>query len=114
MMHLYPINGAVHRLRPSETAWNERSATWAMVIVAVDPDPGLAPELTSWAKRYWSAIHAHTGNGGYVNFMMDDGDRERLEATYGENYRRLVALKTEYDPTNFFRQYQNIPPGEAF
>ena len=60
--------------RADETAWNERSATWTMVIVAVDADPALADDLSAWAKRYWSAIHAHTNNGGYVNFMMDDGD----------------------------------------
>ena len=111
MMHLYPVNGAVHRVGPAETAWNERSATWTMVIVAVDEDPALAEDLGAWAKRYWSAIHKHTNNGGYVNFMMGDGDPARLEATYGENYDRLVALKRKYDPTNFFHVNQNIPLG---
>lgn len=111
MMHLYPINGAVHRVGPTETAWHERSATWTMVVAAVDADPGLAPDLAAWAKRYWAAIHEHTGRGGYVNFMMDDGDDARLAATYGGNYQGLVELKRTYDPTNFFRQNQNIRPG---
>lgn len=111
MMHLYPIDGAVHRVAPGETAWHERSATWAMVIVAVDPDPRLADDLAAWAKRYWASIHAHTRGGGYVNFMMGDGTPDRLAATYGANYERLVALKGRYDPTNFFRENQNIPPG---
>ena len=93
--------------------WNERSATWTMVIVAVDEDPALAEDLTAWAKRYWSAIHAHTNNGGYVNFMMGDGDPARLKATYGENYERLVALKRKYDPTNFLHMNQNIPVGST-
>jgi len=26
------------------------------------------------------------------------------------NYDRLVALKAKFDPTNFFRCNQNIPP----
>ena len=38
-MHLYPIDGAVHRVGPNETAWSYRDATWAEVIVGVDPDP---------------------------------------------------------------------------
>jgi FAD/FMN-containing dehydrogenase len=42
--------------------------------------------------------------------MMGDGDHARLSATYGDNYPRLVALKTKYDPTNFFHENQNIPP----
>lgn len=109
LMHLYPIDGAVHRVPPSATAWHERTATWTMVIAGIDADPALAPDLAAWAKRYWSAIHAHTRSGGYVNFMMGDGDRARLAATYGENYERLVALKRKYDPTNFFHENQNIP-----
>lgn len=113
LMHLYPINGAVHRVGPTETAWHERSATWTMVIAGIDADPALAPDLTAWARDYWSAIHAHTGRGGYVNFMMGDGDAARLASTYGDNYERLVALKQKYDPTNFFRENQNISPGAA-
>ena len=50
-MHLYPIDGAVHRKAKDETAWNCRDATWSMVIAGVDPDPGQAPALKKWAKR---------------------------------------------------------------
>lgn len=81
-----------------------------MVIVAVDADPDLADDLSAWAKRYWSAIHQHHRGGGYVNFMMGDGDRDRLVASYGANYDRLAALKAKYDPSNFLRENQNIEP----
>jgi len=113
LMHLYPINGAVHRVDPAETAWHERSATWTMVIAAIDSDPAGAPALSTWARRYWAAIHRHTGGGGYVNFMMGDGDQDRLRATFGPNYERLVEVKTTYDPTNFFHENQNIRPAHA-
>jgi FAD/FMN-containing dehydrogenase len=42
--------------------------------------------------------------------MMEDGDDNRLRATYGENYDRLAALKAKYDPANFFHMNQNIRP----
>ena len=41
---------------------------------------------------------------------MEEGE-ERIRATYGANYDRLVAIKNQYDPTNFFRVNQNIKPG---
>jgi FAD/FMN-containing dehydrogenase len=109
LMHLYPINGAVHRLGRNETAWNTRNATWAMVIAGIGADPQKASEISGWTRQYWEAVHPYSDGGGYVNFMMDDEDGSRLRATYGDNYERLVALKGKYDPTNFFRVNQNIP-----
>jgi FAD/FMN-containing dehydrogenase len=47
--------------------------------------------------------------GVYVNFLGDEGE-ERIRASYGVNYERLVALKDRYDPTNFFHLNQNIKP----
>jgi FAD/FMN-containing dehydrogenase len=41
--------------------------------------------------------------------MADEG-QERVKATYGDNYDRLVDVKTAYDPTNLFRVNQNIKP----
>lgn len=113
LMHLYPIDGAVRRIGKSDTAWNTRDATWSMVIAGIDPNPQKAGEITRWTKVYWEAVHPYSAKGGYVNFMMDDGDESRLQATYGDNYERLVALKAKYDPDNFFRINQNIRPMHA-
>lgn len=111
-MHLYPINGAVHRVGPGDTAWAYRSSQWAEVIVGVDPDPANKDVITQWAKNYWEALHPYGAGGAYVNFMMEEGD-ERVRATYGANYDRLAAIKAKYDPTNFFSVNQNIKPNVA-
>ena len=108
-MHLYPIDGAVHRVDPDETAWSHRDATWSMVIVGVDPDPDRSDLITEWTRDYWEAIHPHTAGGSYVNFMMDEGDA-RIQASYDDNYERLQKIKATYDPDNFFRVNQNIDP----
>lgn len=107
--HLYPIDGAVHRVGPRETAWNCRDANWSLVICGIDPDPASAPALKAWATEYWEAVHPHNLPGAYLNFMMEEGD-SRIRATYGDNYPRLATIKKKYDPANFFRVNQNIKP----
>ncbi|HEY3782066.1 MAG TPA: FAD-binding oxidoreductase [Fimbriimonadaceae bacterium] len=108
-MHLYPINGAVHKIGSGETAWTYRDVTWSSVMVGVDPDPANKSLITEWAKRYWEALHPYSAGGAYVNFMMEEGE-DRIRATYGGNYERLAQIKAKYDPTNFFSVNQNIPP----
>jgi FAD/FMN-containing dehydrogenase len=79
-----------------------------MVIAAVDPNPRTAEALKRWGRAYWQAIHPFNLEGGYVNFMMDDEVHGRVQATYGENYARLLQVKARYDPANLFRVNQNI------
>ncbi len=111
-MHLYPIDGAVHRVAPDATAWGYRDARWSMVIAGIDADPVSAPRLKDWATRYWEAVHPYSAGGAYINFMMEEGD-ERVKATYRGNYDRLVEIKNKYDPDNLFRRNQNIKPTVA-
>jgi hypothetical protein len=110
LMHLYPIDQAVLHVGKTDTAWGARDVTWSMVIAGIDPDPAKAPALKSWGRAYWEAVHPHNPGGGYVNFMYDDEAADRLRATYGANYDRLVAAKRKYDPHNLFRVNQNIDP----
>jgi len=109
-MHLYPINGAARRVGKHTTAWSYRDATWAEVIVGVDPDPANRDRIVDWARDYWQALHPFGAGGAYINFMMDEG-AQRIRATYGDNFDRLSAIKAKYDPGNFFNVNQNIPPG---
>jgi len=108
-MHLYPIDGAAHRVGTDETAFSYRDANWAEVIVGVDPDPGKSGAITEWCKGYFDALHSYSAGGAYVNFMMDEG-QERVQASFRDNYDRLARIKSKYDPTNLFRVNQNIRP----
>jgi FAD/FMN-containing dehydrogenase len=108
-MHMYAINGAASRVGKQDTAWNYRDATWAQVMVGVDPDPANKEKLIRWTKDYHDALRPYSAAGAYVNFMMDEGE-DRVKATYGDNYHRLVAIKDKYDPQNLFRVNQNIKP----
>ena len=108
-MHLYPIDGAAHDVGSSDTPFSYRDARWAEVIVGVDPDPASAEAIRRWTVEYWEATHPYSAGGAYVNFMMDEG-RDRVRATYGTNYDRLVEIKRDYDPGNLFRVNQNVAP----
>lgn len=108
-MHLYPINGAAGRVDPDATAWRYRDAVYAMVIAGIDPDPANKEAIITWARNYWQAVHPYSVGGSYINFMMEEGE-DRVKATYGDHYERLVEIKDKYDPNNFLRVNQNIQP----
>jgi FAD/FMN-containing dehydrogenase len=110
LMHLYPIDGAVHRVPKEATAWTAREATWSMVIAGIDSDAKQADALKTWGREYWKTVHPFNLEGAYVNFMMDDEAAGRVQATYGDNYKRLASVKAKYDPKNLFRVNQNIQP----
>ena len=108
-MHMYPVDGAAGRVPSDATAWPGRDMKWAQVIIGVDPDPANAELVKAWTVDYWEAVHPYATGGAYVNFMMDEG-QQRVEATYGENFSRLAAIKAKYDPDNLVHVNQNIRP----
>ena len=110
-MHLYPIDGAAARVPSSATAFAYRDGGWAGVIVGVDPDPANREAITSWTKDYFEALHPTSAGGGYVNFLMEEG-QDRVKASYRDNYARLAQVKRRYDPHNLFHVNQNIRSGD--
>jgi hypothetical protein len=62
-----------------------------------------------WARELWDAMRPFSTGGVYANNLGEEGE-VRVQAAYGDNYPRLVALKNKYDATNFFRLNQNIRP----
>jgi FAD/FMN-containing dehydrogenase len=108
-VHIYPINGACHRVPEDATAFAYRDATFATVIAGMWPDPTQNEANTKWVRDYYDATAPLSEEGGYVNFMAGD-DQDRIKANYKGNYDRLVDVKRQYDPDNVFRVNQNIKP----
>jgi FAD/FMN-containing dehydrogenase len=109
LMHLYPLDGAVQDVDASATAYNHRDAKFTHIIAGVDPEPGQMAARQDWVRSYWKALHPHSSNGAYVNFMMDEGE-DRIRASYGSNYDRLAAVTAKWDPDNVLHVNQNIRP----
>jgi FAD/FMN-containing dehydrogenase len=107
-IHIHQMGGAVARVGQGDTAFPERSMPFVLNAVTGTPEPGLLGAHTEWARTVIASAEADETGRAYVNFL---GDSDEAESAYGEEtYRRLVALKDEYDPTNVFRLNQNIAP----
>jgi len=65
-------------------------------------------ECVSWARDFYRSTKPFATGGAYVNFVSQGDDD--LQNVYGENIKRLSAVKAEYDPLNHFRTNLNITP----
>ena len=108
-VHIYPIDGACHRVGADETAFAYRNANFATVIAGMWPDPAQNEANIQWVRDYYQATAPHSEAGGYINFMSED-DGDRIQANYRNHYDRLVEIKRKYDPGNLFHVNQNIAP----
>jgi FAD/FMN-containing dehydrogenase len=106
---IFQLGGAINRVGEDETAFNGRTAGHTININATTATQEGFDEERAWSRNFWTALEPyHTSV--YVNFLMDEGE-ERIRQAYGsDRYDRLKALKRRYDPGNFFRLNQNIPP----
>jgi FAD binding domain/Berberine and berberine like len=106
---IWQMGGAVAGVEEGETAFDGRRAGFTFNITAMTETAEGFDEERSWSRDFWSALQPYH-QGVYVNFLMEEG-RDRIQEAYGaEKYARLQALKRRYDPDNFFRLNQNIPP----
>ncbi|MGH2739021.1 MAG: FAD-binding oxidoreductase [Actinomycetota bacterium] len=101
--------GATGRIGPTETAFFHREGQYDGTPLAIWTDPAETDAHRQWVREWWDASTPFAMGGEYVNNLGDDA-ADRVRASYGENYERLVDLKNTYDPTNFFRLNANITP----
>jgi FAD/FMN-containing dehydrogenase len=106
---LEPMGGAIARVDRDATAFPHRDAAYSFGIWPGWADPDRDEELTTWAREFHEAMAPYATGGVYANYL-DRDEPDRVRAAYGENYERLVAVKTEWDPENLFRMNQNVEP----
>jgi FAD/FMN-containing dehydrogenase len=107
-IHVHQMGGAVARVGEMDTAFPERSMPFVLNAVSGTHDPAQLEAHAEWGRAVIASAKADETGRAYVNFLGDSGG---AEDAYGEEtYRRLVALKDKYDPTNVFRLNQNIVP----
>jgi FAD/FMN-containing dehydrogenase len=103
------LGGAIADVAAADSAYTHRQAP-LILNINTRWDDGDSERHVEWTRRLWSAMRPFSAGGVYVNFLGQEGS-DRVREAYGvEKFERLVALKRKYDPSNFYRINQNIPP----
>lgn len=103
------LGGAAGRVGAGETAFGDRSSPFIINLLGNWSDPREDVANISWVRKLFADLRPSMTPGVYVNFMSGD-EQDRVPEAYRERWDRLVAVKTHYDPSNFFRLNQNVPP----
>ncbi len=103
------LGGAAARVGAGETAFGDRSSPFIVNLLGNWSDPTDDEANRTWIRNLFAELRPAMTPGVYVNFMSGDED-ERVPEAYHERWERLVAVKTQYDPNNFFRLNQNVRP----
>jgi hypothetical protein len=106
---LQQMHGEPSRVDPAATAFPHRDEHYDLIILSQWTDPTDSDKNIQWTRAFFDAMQPFFESGVYVNNLGEEGE-DRVQAAYGANYDRLLALKNKYDPTNLFRFNQNIKP----
>jgi len=103
------LGGAAGRVPADETAFGDRSAPFILNLLGNWSDPAGDERNISWIRGLFSKLRPAMKPGVYINFMSGD-EQDRVPEAYHQRWDRMVAIKSHYDPNNFFRLNQNVAP----
>jgi hypothetical protein len=103
------FHGAATRIPVAATACTLRVAGFNVVIASQWKTASETERGIAWARETFASLEPHLAPTRYVNYLEDDASDPAVVA-YGSNLARLRAIKSEYDPENFFRHNVNILP----
>ena len=106
------LGGAAAQVEPTETAFGDRSAPFIVNLLGSWSEPSADHGHVSWIRGLFNALRPAMKPGVYVNFMSGD-EQDRVPEAYREHWDRMVAVKSHYDPDNFFRLNQNVLPRQS-
>ena len=107
---IFRLHGAGVRVPSDATAFAVRRPLWDVNAISQWVDPADSERNIAWTRGLWAKLEPHTTGGAYINHIAGDDRPEKVRASYGANYDKLLALKRKYDPSNLFRFNPNIQP----
>ena len=103
------LGGAAARVGADETAFGDRSSPFILNLLANWSEPSSDADNIAWIRGVFNKVRPAMKPGVYINFMSGD-EQDRVPEAYHQRWDRIVAVKSHYDPNNFFRLNQNVPP----
>jgi FAD/FMN-containing dehydrogenase len=105
---IFRIGQQINAAPEGGTAFSERNANYLFHPIVVWEHADDDVPMLATGRAFAQAMRAFATGAPYLNFTPE---ADRVHDAYtGDTYRRLVALKDEYDPGNLFRLNQNIAP----
>jgi FAD/FMN-containing dehydrogenase len=106
---LWHLDGAVSEIPRDATAFWHRDKPYMITFEANWEDPADDDANVDWAREGIAETQdLSVASGRYGNFPGMNEDPAR--ALFGDNYERLVEIKSRYDPENLFRSNANVAP----
>jgi FAD/FMN-containing dehydrogenase len=105
------LGGALNEHDDDDGAVGNRDARYVCGVKGMwEPDELNADAFRHWITDTWARLRPFSTGRTYINFQTADEGEERVRATYGVNFDRLVDVKKTYDPENLFQSNRNIRP----
>jgi FAD/FMN-containing dehydrogenase len=106
---LWHLGDAVEEVPQDATAFWHRNKPYMLTFEANWEDPADDDANVAWGREGIAETRELTiASGSYGNFPGLNEDPAKLR--FGNNYERLVDLKTEYDPENLFGVNGGLAP----
>jgi hypothetical protein len=106
------LGGAAALIPANATAFGDRSAPFILNLLGNWSSPSSDTANIAWIRDLFYKLRPAMKPGVYVNFMSGD-EQDRVPEAYRERWDRMVAVKSHYDPRNFFQLNQNVLPASS-
>ncbi len=101
--------GAINELEEDDGAVGNRDARYVLGVLGMwEPDEPKGEDFERWVRDAGARLRLFSTGRTYINFQTADEGDERVRATYGANFDRILEIKRTYDPDNLFRSNRNI------